>query len=138
MARGAISSGEGQSNKKPSKLQLGQSISITLATLYTMTPDDTSKLFPRSLRRSLVKREGLEQLDSRSMNKLDLFLFSTGMLQLTLTLLRMAASLSSYVYNYWFHTSDNARTRSDMSAWTVHISFRFLCYCCTVSTFRSS
>jgi hypothetical protein len=40
---------------------------------------------------------------------------------MTVTLLYLADSLTSRVYNYWFNTSDNAQMREDVSAWTIHI-----------------
>ena len=43
------------------------------------------------------------------------------LLRMTLLLLHLASSACGYVYNYWFHTSDNAALRQDISAWVTFI-----------------
>ena len=59
------------------------------------------------------------------MDKVDLLVLPlTYLLRMTVTLLYLADSLTSRVYNYWFNTSDNAQMREDVSAWTIHITLR--------------
>lgn len=62
----------------------------------------------------------------RSMDKLDIFFYIplTFILRMTLTLSTLASAISSYIYNYWFHTSDNAQLRFDLQAWLLFIILR--------------
>ena len=62
------------------------------------------------------------------MVKLDLlFLLFAYLLRMTqLLLFNLVIPNSSYVYNYWFHSTDNARMRNDVTTWMLHITYRLL------------
>jgi hypothetical protein len=63
------------------------------------------------------------------MDNLELiFLSFVYLLRMTSTLLLLFGTLPLNIYNYWFHTSENAAFCADIYAWVQFLVCRFLCH----------
>jgi len=72
-----------------------------------------------------------EQPGCRQMIKLDLlYLLFAYLLRMTnILLFNLVFPNLSYVYNYWFNCTDNARMRNDVSTWVLYLTLMVLSEC---------